>query len=66
MRKLKEGNFINVKGSGGILLFIGRKFRYLKRHSQLKSDMWHVPRKNKSTRLVTNEIVTRGTLNCWH
>ena len=47
MRKLKEGNFRNVKGSGGIPLFICRKSRYLKRRSQLGSDTWHVPRKNK-------------------
>jgi len=25
MRDIKEGNFKNVKGSGGILLFIGSK-----------------------------------------
>ena len=64
MRKLKEGNFRNVKGSGGIPLFIGRKSRYLKQHSQLKGDTWHVALKNKSTQLVTNKVVTRGTLNC--
>ena len=30
MREVKEGNFRNVKGNEGILLFIGRGFRHLK------------------------------------
>ena len=44
-RKLKEGNFRNVRGTGGILLFIGRKLRYLKWRNQSKSDTWHAPKK---------------------
>ena len=63
MRKLEEGNFRNVKGRRGIPLFIGRKSRHSNRHNQSRNDTWHVPRKNKSTRLVSNKIVTCGTLS---
>ena len=66
MRRVREGNFRNVKGNGGILLFIGHGFRHLKRHSQPESDTWHVPRRNELTLLVTNEVVTCDTSNQKH
>ena len=66
MRSVKEGNFTNVKGNGGILLFIGHGLRHLKRHSQLESDTWHVPRRNGLTLLITNEVMTHGTSNHKH
>ena len=43
---LREGNLRNVKGTGGILLFIGCKLWDAKRRSQPKYDTWHIPRKN--------------------
>ena len=52
-----------MKGNRGILLFIGRELSYLKRHSQPESDTWHVPWRNGSVLLITNEVVTRGTSN---
>ena len=61
MRDVKEGNFRNVKGRGGILLFTSSRLWHLKQHDQPKRDTWHTPRKNESTRPVTNRIVTHGT-----
>ena len=61
MRNVKGENLRNVKGRRGILLFIGSRFWHLKRHNQPENDTWHIPRKGKSTRLVTNEVMTRGT-----
>ena len=52
-----------MKGNRGILLFIGRGFKHFKRHNQPESDTWHVPRRNESMLLVTNEVVTRGASN---
>ena len=46
---VKEENFRNVKGRGGIQLFISSGLWHLKRHDQPTSDMWHTPRKNEST-----------------
>ena len=61
MRIVKGENLRNVKGRKGIPLFIGSKFWHLKRQNQLENDMWHIPRKGKSMRPVTNEVMTRGT-----
>ena len=46
--------------------FIGRGLRHLKRYSQPKSDTWHVPRRNRSTSLITNEVKTCDTSNHKH
>ena len=62
-KDVKGGNFRNVKGRGGILIFIGSKLNHLKRHNQPKCDTWHTPKKNESMRPVTNRVVTRGTSN---
>ena len=63
MTNVKEENFRNVNGRGGIELFISNGLRHLKRHDQPKGDMWHTPRKNESLRLVTNKIMTHDTPN---
>ena len=60
MSNVKGDNLRNVKGRRGIPLFVGRKFWYLKRHNQLENDTWHIPRKGKSMRPITNEVMTRG------
>ena len=61
MRNVKGENLRNVKGRRGISLFIGSRFWHLKQHNQPENDTWHIPQKGKSTRPVTNEVMTRGT-----
>ena len=64
---VKGENFGNMKGRRGILLFIDSEIWHLKRHDQPENDTWHIPRKVKSMRPVTNEVMTRGTIsNHWH
>ena len=43
MTNVKEENFRNVNGRGGIELFISNELWHLKRHDQPKGDMWHTP-----------------------
>ena len=57
----KGENLGNVKGRKGIPLFIGSEVCHLKRCDQLENDTWHIPRKGKSTLLITNDVVTCGT-----
>ena len=61
MRNVKGENLRNVKGRRGIPLFIGSKFWHLKRKNQPENDTWHIPRKGKLTRPVTNKAMTHGT-----
>ena len=58
---VKGENLGNAKGRKGISLFIGSEVWHLKQHDQPDNDTWHIPRKGKSTLLITNEVVTRGT-----
>ena len=46
--KVKEGNFQNAKGRGGIQLFIDSKVQHSKRHNQPRQAMW---RASKDERL---------------
>ena len=61
MTNVKGENLGNVKGRRGILLFMGSEIWLLKQLNQPENDTWHIPRKGKSARLVTNEVMTRGT-----
>ena len=61
MTNVKGENLGNVKGRRGILLFIGSEIWLLKQLNQPENDTWHIPQNGKLTRLVTNEIMTRGT-----
>ena len=61
MTSVKDENFKNVKGRREILLFIGSRIWHLKQHNQSENDTWHIPRRGKSTRLVTNKVMTCGT-----
>jgi len=60
MRNVKGENLGNVKGMRGILLFISSEIWHLKQCDQPGNATWHFPQKVKSTRLVTNEVMTRG------
>ena len=60
MTNVKGENLGNMKGRKGILLFIGSEVWHLKQRDQPKNDTWHIPRKGKSTILITNEVVTHG------
>ena len=50
MAEVKEGNFQNEKGRGGIQLFIGNKVQHSKRQDQPKQATWHA---SKDERLHT-------------
>ena len=47
MAKVKEGNFQNEKGRGGILLFIGNKVQHSKQWDQPEQATWHVSKDEK-------------------
>ena len=61
MTNVKEENLGNVKGRREIPLFISSEVWHLKQRDQPNNDTWHIPRKGKSTLLITNEVVTHGT-----
>ena len=56
MAKVKEGNFQNEKGRGGILLFIGNKVQHSKQWDQPEQATWHVS-KDKKPHTKNNKII---------
>ena len=62
----KNENLRNAEGNGGIPLFIGDWPGHIKWHNQSGDDTWRSPRRNESTRLITNKKVTRGTSTHMH